>query len=59
VGWGGGGEGLNALDESFYGRTLRNYSIAHPEEISSHSQVQSRSPKKRAEPVLIQKGNNN
>lgn len=31
--------GLNGLDESFCGRTLRNRSIAHPEEISSHSQV--------------------
>ncbi|KAB0378318.1 hypothetical protein FD755_009896 [Muntiacus reevesi] len=51
--------GLNGLDESFCGRTLRNPSIAHPEEISSHSQVRSRSPKKRPEPVQIQKGNNN
>ncbi|KAF3819707.1 hypothetical protein GH733_015216 [Mirounga leonina] len=51
--------GLNGLDESFCGRTLRNRSIAHPEEISSHSQVRSRSPKKRPEPVQIQKGNNN
>ncbi|XP_036203305.1 ZZ-type zinc finger-containing protein 3 isoform X6 [Myotis myotis] len=50
--------GLNGLDESFCGRTLRNRSIAHPEEISSHSQVRSRSPKKRPEPVQIQKGNN-
>lgn len=51
--------GLNGLDESFCGRTLRNRSIAHPEEISSHSQVRSRSPKKRPEPVPILKGNNN
>ncbi|XP_049627427.1 ZZ-type zinc finger-containing protein 3 isoform X1 [Suncus etruscus] len=51
--------GLNGLDESFCGRTLRNRSIAHPEEISSHSQVRSRSPKKRPEPVQIQKGNSN
>lgn len=51
--------GLNGLDESFCGRTLRNRSIAHPEEISSHSQVRSRSPKKKPEPVQIQKGNNN
>ncbi|XP_075413543.1 ZZ-type zinc finger-containing protein 3 isoform X3 [Tenrec ecaudatus] len=51
--------GLNGLDESFCGRTLRNRSIAHPEEVSSHSQVRSRSPKKRPEPVQIQKGNNN
>uniref|UniRef100_A0A2I3H497 Zinc finger ZZ-type containing 3 n=1 Tax=Nomascus leucogenys TaxID=61853 RepID=A0A2I3H497_NOMLE len=51
--------GLNGLDESFCGRTLRNRSIAHPEEISSNSQVRSRSPKKRPEPVPIQKGNNN
>ncbi|KAM5256776.1 ZZ-type zinc finger-containing protein 3 isoform 2-T2 [Ctenodactylus gundi] len=50
--------GLNGLDESFCGRTLRNRSIAHPEEIASHSQVRSRSPKKRPEPVQIQKGNN-
>ncbi|XP_038166824.1 ZZ-type zinc finger-containing protein 3 isoform X2 [Arvicola amphibius] len=49
--------GLNGLDESFCGRTLRNRSIAHPEEISSHSQVRSRSPKKRPEPVPVQKGN--
>ncbi|XP_019060237.1 ZZ-type zinc finger-containing protein 3 isoform X4 [Fukomys damarensis] len=51
--------GLNGLDESFCGRTLRNRSIAHPEELSSHSQVRSRSPKKRPDPVQIQKGNNN
>ncbi|XP_045147738.1 ZZ-type zinc finger-containing protein 3 isoform X2 [Echinops telfairi] len=51
--------GLNGLDESFCGRTLRNRSIAHPEEVSSHSQVRSRSPKKRPEPVQIQKGSNN
>ncbi|XP_060248461.1 ZZ-type zinc finger-containing protein 3 isoform X1 [Meriones unguiculatus] len=51
--------GLNGLDESFCGRTLRNRSIAHPEEISSHAQVRSRSPKKRPEPVPVQKGNNN
>ncbi|XP_028610121.1 ZZ-type zinc finger-containing protein 3 isoform X2 [Grammomys surdaster] len=51
--------GLNGLDESFCGRTLRNRSIAHPEEISSHSQVRSRSPKKRPEPLPIQKSNNN
>ncbi|XP_016048486.2 ZZ-type zinc finger-containing protein 3 isoform X1 [Erinaceus europaeus] len=51
--------GLNGLDESFCGRTLRNRSIAHPEEISSHSQVRSRSPKKRPEPVQIHKGSNN
>ncbi|XP_021565923.1 ZZ-type zinc finger-containing protein 3 isoform X2 [Carlito syrichta] len=51
--------GLNGLDESFCGRTLRNRSIAHPEEISSHSQVRSRSPKKRPEPVQIPKGSNN
>ncbi|XP_029409655.1 ZZ-type zinc finger-containing protein 3 isoform X2 [Nannospalax galili] len=51
--------GLNGLDESFCGRTLRNRSIAHPEEISSHSQVRSRSPKKRPEPGQIQKGNTN
>nr|XP_044993873.1 ZZ-type zinc finger-containing protein 3 isoform X2 [Jaculus jaculus] len=51
--------GLNGLDESFCGRTLRNRSIAHPEEISSHSQVRSRSPKKKPEPVQIQKGGNN
>ncbi|XP_041509507.1 ZZ-type zinc finger-containing protein 3 isoform X1 [Microtus oregoni] len=49
--------GLNGLDESFCGRTLRNRSIAHPEEISSHSQVRSRSPKKRPELVPVQKGN--
>ncbi|XP_067386773.1 ZZ-type zinc finger-containing protein 3-like isoform X1 [Emydura macquarii macquarii] len=51
--------GLNGLDENFCGRTLRNRSIAHPEEVSPHSQVRSRSPKKRPEPVQTQKGSNN
>ncbi|XP_074077233.1 ZZ-type zinc finger-containing protein 3 [Macrotis lagotis] len=48
--------GLNGLDESFCGRTLRNRSIAHPEEGSPHCQVRSRSPKKRPESVQTQKG---
>ncbi|XP_043346407.1 ZZ-type zinc finger-containing protein 3 isoform X6 [Dermochelys coriacea] len=50
--------GLNGLDENFCGRTLRNRSIAHPEELSPHSQVRSRSPKKRPESVQTQKGSN-
>ncbi|KAM9130189.1 ZZ-type zinc finger-containing protein 3 isoform 2-T3 [Pangshura tecta] len=50
--------GLNGLDENFCGRTLRNRSIAHPEELSPHSQVRSRSPKKRPESVQSQKGSN-
>ncbi|XP_028918691.1 ZZ-type zinc finger-containing protein 3 isoform X1 [Ornithorhynchus anatinus] len=50
--------GLNGLDENFCGRTLRNRSIAHPEEVSPHPQVRSRSPKKRPESVQAQKGNN-
>ncbi|XP_019357017.1 PREDICTED: ZZ-type zinc finger-containing protein 3 isoform X3 [Gavialis gangeticus] len=50
--------GLNGLDENFCGRTLRNRSIAHPEEVSPHPQVRSRSPKKRPDPVQTQKGNN-
>lgn len=50
--------GLNGLDENFCGRTLRNRSIAHPEEVSSLPQVRSRSPKKKTESVHTQKGNN-
>ncbi|XP_020650331.1 ZZ-type zinc finger-containing protein 3 [Pogona vitticeps] len=50
--------GLNGLDENFCGRTLRNRSIAHPEEVSSLSQVRSRSPKKKPESLQTQKGNN-
>ncbi|XP_068958331.1 ZZ-type zinc finger-containing protein 3 isoform X2 [Petaurus breviceps papuanus] len=50
--------GLNGLDETFCGRTLRNRSIAHPEEGSPHCQVRSRSPKKRPESVQTQKGAN-
>ncbi|XP_053103916.1 ZZ-type zinc finger-containing protein 3 isoform X3 [Hemicordylus capensis] len=50
--------GLNGLDENFCGRTLRNRSIAHPEEISSLPQVRSRSPKKKTESLQNQKGNN-
>lgn len=50
--------GLNGLDENFCGRTLRNRSIAHPEEVSPHPQVRSRSPKKRPESVQTQKGGN-
>ncbi|XP_034633920.1 ZZ-type zinc finger-containing protein 3 isoform X3 [Trachemys scripta elegans] len=50
--------GLNGLDENFCGRTLRNRSIAHPEELSPHSQVRSRSPKKRPESVQTQKASN-
>ncbi|XP_044288250.1 ZZ-type zinc finger-containing protein 3 isoform X1 [Varanus komodoensis] len=50
--------GLNGLDENFCGRTLRNRSIAHPEEVSSLPQVRSRSPKKKPESVQTQKGNN-
>uniref|UniRef100_A0A8D0E4S8 ZZ-type zinc finger-containing protein 3 n=1 Tax=Salvator merianae TaxID=96440 RepID=A0A8D0E4S8_SALMN len=50
--------GLNGLDENFCGRTLRNRSIAHPEEVSSLPQVRSRSPKKKPDSVQTQKGNN-
>ncbi|NXP07348.1 ZZZ3 protein, partial [Thinocorus orbignyianus] len=50
--------GLNGLDENFCGRTLRNRSIAHPEEVSPHPQIRSRSPKKRPESVQTQKGSN-
>ncbi|XP_075471876.1 ZZ-type zinc finger-containing protein 3 [Ascaphus truei] len=50
--------GLNGLDENFCGRTLRNRSIAHPEEVVPHSLLRSRSPKKRPEPAQIQKGSN-
>ncbi|XP_053549309.1 ZZ-type zinc finger-containing protein 3 [Bombina bombina] len=49
--------GLNGLDETFCGRTLRNRSIAHPEEVFPQSLLRSRSPKKRPEPIQIQKGN--
>ncbi|NXY83110.1 ZZZ3 protein, partial [Alcedo cyanopectus] len=48
--------GLNGLDENFCGRTLRNRSIAHPEEVSAHPQIRSRSPKKRPEAVQAAKG---
>ncbi|XP_053326041.1 ZZ-type zinc finger-containing protein 3 [Spea bombifrons] len=48
--------GLNGLDENFCGRTLRNRSIAHPEEVVPQSLLRSRSPKKRPEPAPIQKG---
>ncbi|XP_054837971.1 ZZ-type zinc finger-containing protein 3 isoform X1 [Eublepharis macularius] len=50
--------GLNGLDENFCGRTLRNRSIAHPEEVSSLPQVRSRSPKKKPESLQTQKGSN-
>ncbi|XP_072275602.1 ZZ-type zinc finger-containing protein 3 [Pyxicephalus adspersus] len=48
--------GLNGLDENFCGRTLRNRSIAHPDEVIPPSLLRSRSPKKRPEPAQIQKG---
>nr|XP_033772105.1 ZZ-type zinc finger-containing protein 3 isoform X3 [Geotrypetes seraphini] len=48
--------GINGLDENFCGRTLRNRSIAHPEDIPPHSLLRSKSPKKRPEPVQPQKG---
>ncbi|XP_071984083.1 ZZ-type zinc finger-containing protein 3 [Engystomops pustulosus] len=41
--------GLNGLDESFCGRTLRNRSIAHPDDVVPPSLLRSRSPKKRPE----------
>ncbi|KAJ1171424.1 hypothetical protein NDU88_003286 [Pleurodeles waltl] len=50
--------GLNGLDESFCGRTLRNRSIVHQEEVPAHPLVRSKSPKKRPEPVLPPKGAN-
>ncbi|KAG9472531.1 hypothetical protein GDO78_018954 [Eleutherodactylus coqui] len=49
--------GLNGLDESFCGRTLRNRSIAHADEVVPPSLLRSRSPKKRPEPAPLQKGN--
>uniref|UniRef100_A0A5F8HB62 ZZ-type zinc finger-containing protein 3 n=1 Tax=Monodelphis domestica TaxID=13616 RepID=A0A5F8HB62_MONDO len=48
--------GLNGLDETFCGRTLRNRSIAHPEEGSPHCPVRARSPKKRPELAQTLKG---
>ncbi|XP_030061268.1 ZZ-type zinc finger-containing protein 3 isoform X2 [Microcaecilia unicolor] len=50
--------GINGLDENFCGRTLRNRSIAHPEDVPPHSLLRSKSPKKRPEPVQPQKGGN-
>ncbi|XP_044156401.1 ZZ-type zinc finger-containing protein 3 [Bufo gargarizans] len=47
--------GLNGLDESFCGRTLRNRSIAPPDEVVPPSLLRSRSPKKRPEPAPVQK----
>lgn len=41
--------GLNGLDENFCGRTLRNRSIAQPEETSLSPLPRARSPKKRQE----------
>ncbi|KAM4727784.1 ZZ-type zinc finger-containing protein 3 [Anableps anableps] len=41
--------GLNGLDEKFCGRTLRNRSIAQPEETSISPQPRARSPKKKQE----------
>ncbi|KAM3914790.1 ZZ-type zinc finger-containing protein 3 isoform 1-T2 [Leptodactylus fuscus] len=49
--------GLNGLDESFCGRTLRNRSIAHPDDVIPPTLLRSRSPKKRPEPAQVQKGN--
>ncbi|XP_018415382.1 PREDICTED: ZZ-type zinc finger-containing protein 3 [Nanorana parkeri] len=48
--------GLNGLDENFCGRTLRNRSIAHPDEVIPPALLRSRFPKKRPEPAQIQKG---
>ncbi|XP_067108727.1 ZZ-type zinc finger-containing protein 3 [Osmerus mordax] len=39
--------GINGLDENFCGRTLRNRSIAQPEECSSSPLPRARSPKKK------------
>ncbi|XP_070775061.1 ZZ-type zinc finger-containing protein 3 [Enoplosus armatus] len=41
--------GLNGLDENFCGRTLRNRSIAQPEETSVSPPTRARSPKKKQE----------
>lgn len=41
--------GLNGLDENFCGRTLRNRSIAQPEETSACPLPRARSPKKKLE----------
>ncbi|OCT84764.1 ZZ-type zinc finger-containing protein 3 [Xenopus laevis] len=46
--------GFNGLDENFCGRTLRNRSIAHSEEVVPQSLLRSRSPKKKQE--TAQKG---
>ncbi|KAE8609497.1 hypothetical protein XENTR_v10011822 [Xenopus tropicalis] len=46
--------GFNGLDENFCGRTLRNRSIAHAEEVVPQSLLRSRSPKKKSE--TAQKG---
>ncbi|OCT82540.1 ZZ-type zinc finger-containing protein 3 isoform X2 [Xenopus laevis] len=46
--------GFNGLDENFCGRTLRNRSIAHGEEVVPQSLLRSRSPKKK--PETAQKG---
>lgn len=51
--------GFNGLDENFCGRTLRNRSIAPPDEVVPPALLRSRSPKKRPEPVQIQKGSLN
>ncbi|XP_063284016.1 ZZ-type zinc finger-containing protein 3 [Pelobates fuscus] len=48
--------GLNSLDENFCGRTLRNRSIAHPDDVIPQSLLRSRSPKKKNEPGPVQKG---
>uniref|UniRef100_A0A8C5PXJ0 Zinc finger ZZ-type containing 3 n=1 Tax=Leptobrachium leishanense TaxID=445787 RepID=A0A8C5PXJ0_9ANUR len=48
--------GLNSLDETFCGRTLRNRSIAHPDDVIPPSLLRSRSPKKKSEQTPTTKG---
>ncbi|XP_076828577.1 LOW QUALITY PROTEIN: ZZ-type zinc finger-containing protein 3 [Brachyhypopomus gauderio] len=48
--------GINGLDENFCGRTLRNRSIAQPEEASPLATPRARSPKKRQDGQQPQAG---
>ncbi|XP_066548639.1 ZZ-type zinc finger-containing protein 3 isoform X2 [Amia ocellicauda] len=51
--------GINGLDENFCGRTLRNRSIAHPEDSLPNTPQRARSPKKKQDcQQLPAKGNN-
>ncbi|XP_026854125.2 ZZ-type zinc finger-containing protein 3 [Electrophorus electricus] len=48
--------GINGLDENFCGRTLRNRSIAQPEEASALATPRARSPKKKQDNQQLQAG---